>query len=86
MRPQHWCYHRSYSFHDGMFSVLCLVVVCVLFILGEVARAKVGLEGMRRTELHDVKQGINKKKKVEVTFSSLKYKNSKVMSNEINSL
>lgn len=76
MRIQHWCCHRSYSFHDGMFFMLCSGVVCVLFILGEVAWAKVGYEGMSGIGLHDVKQGIKKKKKkVEVTFSSEKYKN-----------
>lgn len=63
MRMQHWCCHRSYSFCDDMFSMLCFAVVCVFFILGEVARAKVGYDGMSRIGLHDVKQGINKKKK-----------------------
>lgn len=70
--------------------MLCLViVVCVLLILWEVAKAKVGYEGVSGIGLHDVKQGIKKKKKkIEVTFSSPKYKNkliaiSKVMSYEI---
>lgn len=63
MRIQYWCCHRSYSFHDGMFFMLCSGVVCVLFILGEVAWAKVGYEGMSGIGLHDVKQGIKKKEK-----------------------
>lgn len=69
-----------------MFSMLCLViVVCVLFILWEVARAKVGYEGVNGIGLHVVKQGIKKKKGY---FLSPKYKNkliaiSKVMSYEI---
>lgn len=47
-----------------MFSMLCLViVVCVLLILWEVAKAKVGYEGVSGIGLHDVKQGIKKKKK-----------------------
>lgn len=48
-----------------MFSMLCLViVVCVLFILWEVARAKVGYEGVNGIGLHVVKQGIKKKKRL----------------------
>lgn len=64
-----------------------LFCCCFCATLREVAWAKVGYEGMSGIGLHDVKQGINKKKKkVEVTFSSPKYKNkfiaatSKVMS------
>lgn len=60
---QNWSCHRSYIFHDGMLFIFCFVVGCVLFILGEIARAKVKYEWMSRIWLHDVKQGINKKKK-----------------------
>lgn len=49
--------------------MLCFVVV-VLFILGKVARSDEEISGIG---LHDIKQGINqKKKKVEVKFSSPK--------------